>query len=67
MAVEKTAFELPQFDPIAASRTALEDTLDRFQQTFESYSKPELRRRLKEKVGKISIHVAPNGIEKKAE
>jgi hypothetical protein len=67
MAVEKTALDLTYFDPIAASRTALENTLDRFQQTFESHSKPELRRRLKEKVGKISIVVAPNGIEKKAE
>jgi len=67
MAVEKTALDLTYFDPITASRTALENTLDRFQQTFEAHSKPELRRRLKEKVGKISIVVAPNGIEKKAE
>jgi hypothetical protein len=67
MAVEKTALDLTYFDPISASRTALEDTLNRFQQTFESHSKPELRRKLKEKVGKISIVVAPNGIEKKAE
>jgi hypothetical protein len=65
MAVEKTAFELPHFDPMIASRTALETTLDHFQQTFESFPKPELKRRLKENVGKISIHVEPFSIEKK--
>jgi len=67
MAVEKTAFDLPHFDVITASRTALEKSLEHFQQTFDSCPKPELRRRLKENVGKISIHIEPNGIEKKNE
>jgi hypothetical protein len=67
MAVEKTAFDLSHFDPMIASRTALEKSLDHFQQTFESCSKPELKRRLKENVGKISIHIEPTSIEKKNE
>jgi hypothetical protein len=67
MAVEKTAFDLPHFDPMIASRTALEKSLAHFQETFESHTKPELRRRLKENVGKISIHIEAGSIEKKNE
>ena len=67
MAVEKTAFDLPHFDPMIASRTALENALDHFQQTFRSCSKPELKRRLKENVGKINIRIESSSIEKKNE
>jgi len=67
MAVEKAAFDLSHFDPMMASRTALEKAVTQFQETFKSCPKPELRRRLKENVGKLSIHVEPNSIEKKNE
>ncbi len=69
MAVEKAAFD-NTFGSLGIasriSRVALEKTLDQFEHTFSTTSKQDLRRKLKENIGKIEVRIQPFDGEKKA-
>lgn len=71
MAVEKTALDgtnaFGSFGPIAnASRVTLERTLDQFDETFAALPKLEIRRKLKENIGKAAARIQSFSGEKKA-
>jgi len=50
--------------PLAAAAAGLERTLDRFTETFESFPKTTIRRKLRKNGDKIGIEVFPNGIQR---